>query len=522
MRVERISIRAVTISIVLILGILPFAHTYYTKTHYQAAALDTVVKSLRRVMEVAAKAVFRRIEVRTHDYVSNLQQRSEFKQVLEAYRLHADTTKLSRVINDPFEKGFVGAAKLDLAKLRFYDLQYTFRLQSQGGMQGLAEHLPPFLYQRASQRKGVDRLKAVGGIWTHEHKALFSLLVPVGGLRPIGYLEVVIEPTFNLDEMAELVQLPMVISSNDRTEVISFRAADIKTDEQLAIEYPILGDDGRVAFHVTAYEDVKELYSEMDSAQFETMLLFIISSGLVLLIALWVFDRFLYRPFDDMLRDIRHISYGDLDRQVKLHALKEFHVLAKAFNKMASVVRDRTKELKALTVKDGLTGVANRRCFDDALVKEWNSAARNNHTLSLLMMDIDFFKQYNDSYGHQQGDRCLQSVAQVIAGLLHRPRDLFARYGGEEFAIILPETELEGAQNVADAIMQAIDALYIPHQSSSISSHVTLSIGVATTRPFFEGGGPEQLVKHADEALYRAKEDGRHRVYCLQQEQALV
>ena len=156
---------------------------------------------------------------------------------------------------------------------------------------------------------------------------------------------------------------------------------------------------------------------------------------------------------------------------------------------------------------DGLTGIANRRRFDDALAHEWLRAQRSGGALSLLLIDIDHFKAYNDRYGHPAGDRCLRAVAQAMARPPQRPADLLARWGGEEFALLLPDTPAAGAVAVAQQLLQAVDALQLPHAASPVAPRVTVSIGAACG-----GASPQALLDGADRALYQAKAAGRHRV----------
>lgn len=170
--------------------------------------------------------------------------------------------------------------------------------------------------------------------------------------------------------------------------------------------------------------------------------------------------------------------------------------------------------LRDLSLLDGLTGIGNRRRFDQRLDQEWARAARDGHPLSLLMIDIDFFKAYNDAYGHVAGDRCLVAVASALARSVRRPADLVARYGGEEFVAILPDTAESGAIEVAERLRGDIASLGIDHAHSSIAPHLTISIGVATAQPTSDIS-PYSLVRTADAALYRAKEEGRDRVHCL-------
>ncbi|MFB8787918.1 MAG: diguanylate cyclase [Potamolinea sp.] len=166
------------------------------------------------------------------------------------------------------------------------------------------------------------------------------------------------------------------------------------------------------------------------------------------------------------------------------------------------------QELERLACVDGLTQVANRRRFDEYLNAEWRRLAREQKPLSLILCDLDYFKFYNDTYGHLGGDLCLQQVAEVLRQTLKRPADLVARYGGEEFAVILPNTDAKGALIVAEAIREGVRGLEIPHLKSPVSQFVTLSLGVASFVPSPDSI-PAQLIGVADKALYQAKADGR-------------
>jgi diguanylate cyclase (GGDEF)-like protein len=167
--------------------------------------------------------------------------------------------------------------------------------------------------------------------------------------------------------------------------------------------------------------------------------------------------------------------------------------------------------LEDLSLVDGLTGIGNRRRFDEFLTREWRRSRRARTPLSLLLLDVDFFKAFNDRYGHAAGDDCLREVAATIAMLVRRPGDLCARYGGEEFAAILPHTDLPGARLLGERIREAVMALEIAHAGSSVAPVVTVSIGVAAIDPAAEPG-PDQLLRRADLRLYEAKTAGRNRV----------
>lgn len=168
-------------------------------------------------------------------------------------------------------------------------------------------------------------------------------------------------------------------------------------------------------------------------------------------------------------------------------------------------------QLRRWSMLDGLTGLTNRRAFDLALDDEWARAVKNGEPLGLVLCDIDYFKQFNDVYGHPTGDACLQSIAAVLRDGASSPRAVAARYGGEEFALLLPGIAGADAAQVAEGLCAAVSALEIPHAGSHVSPHVTLSLGVATHTPV-PGTRPGVLVRAADEALYQAKEEGRNRV----------
>lgn len=174
-------------------------------------------------------------------------------------------------------------------------------------------------------------------------------------------------------------------------------------------------------------------------------------------------------------------------------------------------IEESNRKLTELTVIDSLTGIANRRKFDEYLESEWLRLAREKAPLSLILCDIDYFKLYNDTYGHQAGDRCLQQVAQTIKKTVKRPADLTARYGGEELAVILPNTTPEGAKKVAQDIRQQVQALQIAHENSTVSPYVTLSLGVASCIPERDSSTQDLLVQ-ADQNLYKAKKRGRNQV----------
>ena len=172
---------------------------------------------------------------------------------------------------------------------------------------------------------------------------------------------------------------------------------------------------------------------------------------------------------------------------------------------------EKNEELKKISIRDGLTEIYNRRYFHQYFEREWKRAIRDKKLISLIMIDIDFFKLFNDTYGHLAGDNCLIQVANTLNDLVNRPADLFARYGGEEFVAILPGTDKDGTLLLAEEMRKAVEALKIEHTSSTISEYVTISLGVGTIFPDNKSSS-NALINLADKILYKVKQSGRNMV----------
>ncbi len=216
---------------------------------------------------------------------------------------------------------------------------------------------------------------------------------------------------------------------------------------------------------------------------------------------------------------IRSIRYS-LERIHLVEKLQEREKeLSNFTKKLADEVLERTYELKQQNDKlqyllkisntDPLTGIPNRYCWEQVLERDWKKSIRESQPISLIMIDIDFFKLFNDTYGHPEGDICLKKVAQVIQKTLKRPTDLVARYGGEEFVVVLPNTDKSGAMFVAESIRTEVNGLKIIHEASKVDKYITISLGLATTIPSINSH-PDELITQADKALYLAKEEGRN------------
>ncbi len=212
----------------------------------------------------------------------------------------------------------------------------------------------------------------------------------------------------------------------------------------------------------------------------------------------------------ELIARIRAQSKSYMAQQERDEAFKEMQRLQKELKESNQKLEESNMVLHRLSTLDGLTGLANRRHFDEILDHEWKRAIREKHEISIILLDIDSFKKYNDNYGHQGGDDCLRTVASALNQAIHRPGDFIARYGGEEFVVILPNTDCNGAAIIAEDMRRHVEEKKLVHEYSDASDYVTVSLGVSAHIPAADDK-PQDLIERADKALYKAKETGRNR-----------
>jgi diguanylate cyclase (GGDEF)-like protein len=241
-------------------------------------------------------------------------------------------------------------------------------------------------------------------------------------------------------------------------------------------------------------------------------LIFLIVVGfIILLLILMLIQKLILGPILNLSQHTKQIEECNYELRLALTRKDAIGELANCFDKMVAKIELQTNQLEKLSSLDGLTGLYNRRIFDETLLRVWKQMLREKQNLSAIMCDVDFFKLFNDNYGHQMGDKCLQSIADTIKASLKRPSDFVARYGGEEFVVLLSNTSPEGAQYMAEDIRKKVHDLKIKHDKSKIDKYVTLSLGVASVIPC-QGASPIDLIETADQALYECKEKGRNMV----------
>lgn len=274
--------------------------------------------------------------------------------------------------------------------------------------------------------------------------------------------------------------------------------------------YTALGQNTGEAYIVVSVP-VEEVLAPVRTFVVGNLIQFAVAGALVFAVLWFGLGHWVLQPLRRLINVMDGVRRGDLALRIGAQdGTAEMLRIGQSFDDMLAELQQANTRLRQQSEVDGLLGIANRRAFDEALTHEWARAVRDFTVTSLLMIDVDYFKNYNDTYGHQAGDSCLKRLAAAIASTLKRPGDVVARYGGEEFSVLLPQTDAAGADEVAREIQDAVSRLAIPHSGSLVSTQVTVSIGISTVTPT-PGLKQEAVVHAADHALYRAKQAGRNR-----------
>ena len=371
--------------------------------------------------------------------------------------------------------------------------------------------------ETASKRQGKSQLQSIGGRWGTQEGAFYSVIIPIGGIRIKGYIEIVANANINLPKLEQLLGHKInIINLISKKEILL--AQPIKEDSidlyknNHEISYTIFSLDKKPLYLVNIFVPSNKFMAKIKSNQYKTIVYGALLNFSIVLIVLIILKSLLINPMHRLRNDIHKQIKSLSGKPVLTHGLQEFYDLAIDFNHLIKVVKSQNDMLEQLSTIDSLTQLPNRRSLDDFIVKAQNRAQRADEYLTVIMLDIDHFKQYNDTYGHKKGDECLKAVADAIKQPLKRSTDFVARYGGEEFIVVLSDTDIAGSTKIAQDILNSVRTKNIPHKASQVSDIVTLSLGLAIC----EKGKHkclETLIEQADSNLYIAKHNGRNQVY---------
>jgi PAS domain S-box-containing protein len=358
MKIESLSIRSSTIAIFSMIAVIAIILSLFAGSYFKQAALDAQINSLSRVIEVASQEMLKQVENHTFDLAMKLGHSRELISTINVSGKAIDKLHLVKLLDDPFVNGFVGFSEIDLRKIRVYNLEQELIAESNAGLKNLADKPADYIVDIVTNRTSSERLKAVDALWLSGQGPLFSMYVPLGGLRPVGYLEIIVNPVFNLPDIGNITKTPVHIYSMTG-EQINTNKQQI-TDGHLPVEFILHASDGAPAFKIAGYENIDALSREMDKTQMVTITGFLLLSLSTLLFALWLFNRFLFSPVSRMIADMKQITNGKLELKVNNKGLREFHILADAFNLMTEQVRIRTNDLQRLLDLDD----SALMCFD--------------------------------------------------------------------------------------------------------------------------------------------------------------
>lgn len=350
MRIESLSIRTATILTFAMIGIVAIVLSLLAGSYFRQSALDAQMHSLSRVIEVAAQQMLRDAQSHSFDLGMKLGNSAALARAMTDDASPERVARIVALLDDPFVNGFPSFADINLEKIRVYAPDLDLIAESGRGLAGLDRRLADPLVAAARLRDGAERFKALHMLWISAAGPLHSTLVPIGGMRLLGYLEVITNPVFNLPDIGNITRTPISIFSMDGTPIID--NGQERMAGHLPIEYIMLASDGQPAFRIVGYEDVARLNAEMEKTQWVTISGFLLLSIGTLMFALWLFSRFLFVPFRQMVADMKRMAAGEPTTTVNMRGLRDFTVLAETFDAMARQVRLRTGDLERLLDMD--------------------------------------------------------------------------------------------------------------------------------------------------------------------------
>jgi len=449
MKIESLSIKSLTIGIFIMIGVIAIVLSLLAGSYFKKAALDAQINSLSRVIEVSSHEMFKQLRVFTFDLGMKLGHNRELISEVNESISTGNKNKLVNLLDDPFVNGFVGFSDIDLKKIRVYDLQLKLIAENTSYKESSNENLPLFMKKEMQQRSSSERLRAFDALWLSPGGPLFSTLVPLGGLRPVGYLEVVINPLLNLPDIGKITKTPVRIYSIAGNQIST---NDQKvTDGHLPIEFILHASNGEPAFRIVGYENIDELNREMESTLVLTISGFLILSLATLIFALWMFRRFMFTPVRRMIKDMEEITNGNQELTVSSKGLREFNILADAFNLMTEQVRMRTNDLQRLLDLDD-NGLM---CFDsDSDVVYFNEGATRLFGYAAEeVVDLDIEDLFKEDISALINDAEKIGSSQDIIG------DNIQNNNQDNIKVILNCKHKNGQQFEREAVINAVNVM---------------------------------------------------------------
>jgi methyl-accepting chemotaxis protein len=346
MFVEKISIKGLTTTILVILGLSAVALSIVVGNFFREAAFESQTNTVSRIIEVAGLEVIKQLDSRAVDLGATTQHPKEFRKAVKTIDEPESKQKIVKSLNDQFHQRFVTSGKLQLEKLRVYDKKFNLIAASSEGASNLPSHLTDALYDQAKDRTGADRLKSLGALWAAEHRGYYSVLVPIGGLSVIGYLEVVASPAFNLREVGAMLKAPITVSHiNGDTDFQDESWQSSLDGMMLPVSYTFHASNGDPIVKVDVLENVEEFTDKFRSVLWFSSVTFAALIGAGLLFSMWMMRGYVFQPLKKFMLDMDKCSQGDLSVDVRPNGLKDIKVLGTALQSLVKSLRTQVTEI---------------------------------------------------------------------------------------------------------------------------------------------------------------------------------
>lgn len=495
-----------------VMGLLAMGLAITTGNTYRELALERQRAALSDLIKLKTGDLLKSLETSSSKLGIDMQREQAFRDAFEA----RDRDTVIYFLNNEFHRFFETAGILKLEKLYVFDTNYSLISESTD-TDGFAvtgnSVICADLVHAASQRKGPDRLKTLSSLCQYEGKPHFAVLTPIGGLHAVGYIEIVTNPTPALVRLEPELGMPLKISALDGTALYTSPQwpSNREIDNFLVADHKVKASPDKIALVASMVSDMKSLHEDLVHARNAVLVIAGAATLLTGLLALFLMQRTTLRPLDKLAKQIHRVleDRSNLGEQVSVSGTAEIRELANSFNTMTTELKDLYDTLDKLAFSDTLTGLPNRSLFNDRVHQILLICERQNIRFALLMMDLNRFKQVNDSLGHSVGDELLQQVAIRLSGALRksdsltrvREDSMLARLGGDEFAALLPM--INTSDNATAAVTRLQNAMDKPFDISGNHFNVGISIGIAMYPD--DGNDATTLMRHADMAMYEAK-----------------
>lgn len=504
------SIRTSLGVIIFLMGALSFVLALTTGEVYRQLAMDNQQQALTRIIELKSQDLLAELEDHSKNLGAAQQRDKEFRQAVSGN----NRAEIKHLLNNQFHQYFVTADVISLEKLYVFNQFFSLLAQSSDGsnIPAQLDTICPGLIGRAKQRHGAHRLRNLSELCLYQGKPYFAVMVSIGGLRISGYLLVITDPAHYLRELEKQLDVPLQLKSANGTTLYKSDhwPENHESSGTLVAHHKINTHSREPALDVMVAFDQASLNQQLQNTRYMVLLAVTITTLLAILLAILVFQKTTFKPLNTLTRQLHRVrnDRAHLGEQVNVKGNKEVAELAQNFNSMTSELRSLYASLENLAFTDSLTELPNRTLFHDRLTQVVNLSERNQERFAVFMMDLDRFKEINDTLGHQVGDKLLKEVSARLMDILRKSDTVarivpntIARLGGDEFAAILPTiSQNHDAIIVAHKIHQAMEEPF------TIDGH-SLQISVSTGIVIYPDHGSEgqALLQHADIAMYEAK-----------------